>query len=131
MQKRVTGIGGIFFKARDPQALRAWYQKHLGIDVESWGGVAFRWTPEAQQPDGGMTVWSIFEPGSNYVAPSESRFMVNYRVADLTALLDALRAEGCDVDARTESSEFGKFGWVMDPEGNRVELWEPPAVTPE
>lgn len=124
---RVTGIGGIFFKARDPEALRAWYQRHLGIPVESWGGTAFRWTTD-QHPDGaGTTVWNIFPAGSTYFDPSPSPFMINYRVADLAAVLDALRAEGCRVDDKVEASEFGKFGWVMDPEGNRVELWEPPA----
>lgn len=124
--KRVTGIGGIFFKARDPGALRTWYQRHLGIDVQDWGGATFRWHDPAQPTTDGATVWSIFEPTSNYFAPSEATFMVNYRVADLMALLETLRAEGCTVDEKTESSEFGKFGWVMDPEGNRVELWEPP-----
>jgi predicted enzyme related to lactoylglutathione lyase len=124
---RVTGIGGIFFKARDPEALRAWYQRHLGIPVESWGGTAFRWATD-QNPDGaGTSVWNIFPAGSTYFDPSPSPFMINYRVADLAAVLDALRAEGCRVDDKVEASEFGKFGWVMDPEGNRVELWEPPA----
>jgi predicted enzyme related to lactoylglutathione lyase len=124
---RVTGIGGIFIKARDPEALRAWYHRHLGIPVEEWGGTAFRWqTPEAPNPDG-TTVWSIMPDSSNYFAPSQARFMVNYRVENLAALLEALRAEGCDVDPKTDESEFGKFGWVMDPEGNKLELWEPPA----
>jgi len=127
--KRVTGIGGIFFKARDPDALRAWYQRHLGIDVQDWGGATFRWhDPSHPSPDG-ATVWSIFEPTSDYFAPSQASFMINYRVADLAVLLETLRAEGCTVDAKTESSEFGRFGWVMDPEGNRVELWEPPSGT--
>lgn len=124
--KRVTGIGGIFIKAKDPDALKAWYSKHLGIAIEDWGGVAFRWhTPEAPNPDG-VTVWSIMPETSKYFDPSTSTFMVNYRVADLNALLEILKAEGCDVDPKTEESEFGKFGWVIDPEGNKVELWEPP-----
>ena len=124
--KRVTGIGGIFFHAKDPVALRAWYQKHLGIDVEEWGGTAFTWSDDAGNPAGGMTVWSIGAADGKHFAPSASSFMVNYRVADLTALLKALREEGCQVLEKTDDSEFGKFGWVMDPEGNKVELWEPP-----
>ena len=124
--KRVTGIGGIFFHAKDPAALRAWYRKHLGIDVQEWGGTAFTWTDDAGNPSGGMTVWSIGAADGKHFAPSSSSFMVNYRVADLMALLKALRAEGCQVLDKTDDSEFGKFGWVMDPEGNKVELWEPP-----
>lgn len=124
--KRVTGIGGIFFKAKDPVALRAWYQKHLGIDVEEWGGAAFRWTDAAGNPSGGTTIWNI-AGGGDYFAPSSAPFMVNYRVADLDALVQVLRTEGCNVLEKTEASEYGKFGWVIDPEGNKVELWEPPA----
>ena len=124
--KRVTGIGGIFFQAKDPATLRAWYKQHLGIDVEEWGGTAFTWTDDAGAPAGGTTVWSIGKAGGDQFAPSKSPFMINYRVHDLTALLKALRAEGCDVLEKTDDSEFGKFGWVMDPEGNKVELWQPP-----
>ena len=124
--KRVTGIGGIFFNAKDPVALRAWYKEHLGIDVQSWGGTAFTWTDADGKPTGGTTVWSIGVADANYFAPSTSSFMINYRVEDLAAVLQALRDEGCDVLDKTDDSEFGKFGWVMDPEGNRVELWQPP-----
>ena len=88
--QRVTGIGGIFFKARDAVALRAWYQKHLGIDVQEWGGAAFRWTDDDGHPVTGTTVWSVAEATGDYFAPSASTFMVNYRVADLRALLAAL-----------------------------------------
>jgi len=125
--KRVTGIGGIFFQAKDPVALRAWYQRHLGIDVQEWGGTAFTWTDGAGNPTGGTTVWSIGAAGGDTFAPGRATFMVNYRVEDLAALLAALRAEGCDVLDKTDDSEFGKFGWVIDPEGNKVELWQPPA----
>ncbi len=125
--QRVTGIGGIFIKAKDPVALRAWYQTHLGIDVQAWGGAVFSWTDAEGQPTGGSTVWNLTEAETTYFDPSHAPFMVNYRVADLAALLEALRTEGCQVLEATESSEFGKFGWVMDPEGNKVELWEPPA----
>jgi predicted enzyme related to lactoylglutathione lyase len=121
--KRVTGIGGIFFAARDPVALQAWYRQHLGVDVQSWGGTAFTWTDDAGKPSGGTTAWSI-GTGENF-APGKT-FMVNYRVADLAKLLEALRAEGCEVLDKMDDSEFGKFGWVIDPEGNKVELWQPP-----
>lgn len=125
--KRVTGIGGIFFKARDPVTLRAWYQKHLGIDVQAWGGTAFSWADAEGKPTGGMTIWSIGSAEGDTFAPSQSSFMVNYRVDDLATLLQALREEGCNVLEKTDDSEYGKFGWVMDPEGNKVELWQPPA----
>ena len=124
---RVTGIGGIFFKAKDPVALRAWYKTHLVIDVQEWGGAALRWTDEAGKPIAGTTVWSIGPTDGDYFAPSKSSFMINYRVADLNAVLQALRSEGCNVLEKTDDSEYGKFGWVMDPEGNKVELWQPPA----
>lgn len=124
--KRVTGIGGIFFKAKDAVALRAWYQRHLGIDVLEWGGAVLPWTDADGKPCGGMTVWSISGADNDYFAPSTAPFMVNYRVADLAALLAALRAEGCNVVDKTDDSEYGKFGWVIDPEGNKVELWQPP-----
>ena len=125
--KRVTGIGGIFFHAKDPVALRAWYQRHLGIDVQAWGGAAFRWTDESGKPAGGTTVWSIGADDNQQVAPGGASFMVNYRVDNLAALLQALRDEGCEVLEQSEDSEYGKFGWVLDPENNKVELWEPPA----
>jgi len=125
--KRVTGIGGIFFTARDPVALRAWYQKHLGIEVQEWGGAAFRWADADGHPAAGTTIWTIADAAGSQFAPGTSAFMVNYRVADVHALMQALRAEGCNVIDKTEDSEYGKFGWVVDPEGNKVELWEPPA----
>jgi predicted enzyme related to lactoylglutathione lyase len=124
--KRVTGIGGIFFNAKDPVALRAWYKQHLGIDVQSWGGAAFPWADEAGNPVNGTTAWSIDADTSKHFAPSKATFMVNYRVEDLAALLQVLRDEGCDVLEKMDDSEYGKFGWVMDPEGNKVELWQPP-----
>jgi predicted enzyme related to lactoylglutathione lyase len=124
--KRVTGIGGIFFHAKDPVPLRAWYKRHLGIDVQDWGGAAFTWADDAGNPAAGTTVWSIGAAGNGHFAPGTSSFMVNYRVEDLASLLQALRDEGCHVLEKTEDSEYGKFGWVMDPEGNKVELWQPP-----
>lgn len=125
--KRVIGIGGIFFKARDPVALRAWYQKHLGIPVESWGGTAFMSTDAAGQPAPGMTIWTIHGSSGDTYAPSASPFMVNYRVADVHALVRVLGEEGCQLVGTVEESDYGKFAWVLDPEGNKVELWEPPA----
>lgn len=118
--KRVTGIGGIFFKSRDPAALAEWYRVHLGLDVQPWGGVAFEGAT-------GTTTWSPFKADTEYFAPSAAPFMVNYRVADLHGLLAALRAEGCEVVGEPQDSEYGKFGWVLDPDGNKLELWEPPA----
>lgn len=123
---RVTGIGGVFFKARDPAAMRAWYKRHLGLDVQEWGGTVFNWhDPQAPDPSG-STVWCLFPADTKYFAPSNAPFMINYRVKDLDAVLAALRAEGCNVDDRVEAMEHGRFGWVMDPEGNRIELWQPP-----
>ena len=122
--KRVTGIGGVFFKAKDPVKLRSWYKTHLGIDVQGWGGAAFPWVDDAGAPVNGTTAWLIGD-GSQFV-PSNATFMVNYRVADLHGLLKALREEGCEVLEKVEESDFGIFGWVMDPEGNKVELWQPP-----
>ena len=123
---RVTGIGGIFFKAKDPKAMRAWYKRHLGIDVQDWGGAVFRWMDADGKPANGTTTWSIGSAESDYYAPSTAPFMVNYRVADVRALLQALREEGCNVLDKFDDSEYGKFGWVIDPEGNKVELWQPP-----
>jgi predicted enzyme related to lactoylglutathione lyase len=124
--RRVTGIGGVFFKAKDPAALCAWYKKHLGIDVQEWGGTAFVWSDEAGNPIQGTTIWSIGSAEGDHFAPSSASFMINYRVSDLDALLQALRDEGCNVLPKSETGEYGKFGWVMDPEGNKVELWQPP-----
>lgn len=127
--KRVTGIGGIFFKSKDPDQLREWYRKHLGIESESWGGFPFQWRDDPRA-ETGATIWSVFPDSTKYFGPSDRPFMINFRVADLASLLEALRAEGAQVDDKMDESEFGKFGWVMDPEGNRIELWEPPPSNP-
>jgi predicted enzyme related to lactoylglutathione lyase len=124
--KRVTGIGGVFFKSKDPKALGGWYRTHLGLNVEEWGGVAFKWVTTDNPTGTGTTIWNPFKEDTSYFAPSNASFMVNFRVHDLHALLAALRAEGCEVDPKVEESEYGKFGWVQDPEGNRIELWQPP-----
>jgi predicted enzyme related to lactoylglutathione lyase len=124
--KRVSGIGGVFFKAKNAAELREWYRVHLGIDVQEWGGTGFSWKSPENETGVGTTVWNVFENTSPYFSPSTATFMINYRVEDLHAVLAALRAEGCDVDEKVDESEYGKFGWVMDPEGNRIELWQPP-----
>ncbi len=123
---RVTGIGGIFFKSNDPKRLADWYHTHLGLKVEAWGGVVFHWASKDNPSGVGTTVWNAFDEQTTYFAPSKSSFMINYRVEDLQGLLSLLRNEGCEVDPKVDESDFGKFGWVMDPEGNRIELWEPP-----
>lgn len=121
---RITGIGGVFFKADDPKALAAWYQKHLGFSLEEWGGAILKW-PEDTAEDKGLTVWSLAARESQWFAPSTSQFMINYRVDDLDGLLAQLQAAGVPVQQGPEKAENGKFAWVMDPEGNKVELWEP------
>jgi predicted enzyme related to lactoylglutathione lyase len=117
--ERVAGIGGVFFRSADPKRLAAWYAEHLGIDVEDWGGSVFR----AQADD--ETVWSPFPADTGYW-PEGQQAMINYRVRDLDALLAQLRLSGVEVDERVEQSEQGRFGWAVDPEGNRFELWQPP-----
>lgn len=124
--KRVTGIGGIFFKAKDAPALQAWYKRHLGIDVQEWGGTAFSWNDSNDKPTGGTTIWAVSSDKSDQFAPSQAPFMINYRVEDLHAVVAALKAEGCNVLDKIDESEYGKFAWVIDPEGNKVELWQPP-----
>ena len=124
---KVTGIGGVFFKARDPKALEAWYAKQLGIDVSSWGGAAFDWKGPDNPEGAGTTAWSIFPVDAKKFGPSSAPFMINYRVTDLHGILAALRSAGAQVEDKVDESEYGKFGWAMDPEGNKIELWEPPA----
>ncbi|SRR6266496_1452314 len=125
--KRVTGIGGIFFKAKDAANMKQWYQQHLGI-VSDEGAASFRWREEEQPDNFGYTVWSVFPNDTKYFAPSTAPFMINYRVADLDDLLAQLRAEGVEVDDRVETYDYGRFAWITDPEGNRIELWEPTAI---
>ena len=122
---RVTGIGGVFFKSTgDPQALAAWYQKYLGIPLEPWGGASFQW-PDDTAEDKGFTAWHVAKPDTRWFAPSDAPFMINYRVDDLGAILEQLRAGGVEPLQGPESHENGKFAWVMDPDGNKLELWEP------
>ncbi|HBB88260.1 MAG TPA: glyoxalase [Blastocatellia bacterium] len=122
---RITGIGGVFFKSRDDSAaLAAWYREHLGLSLESFGGAILRW-PDDKADDKGLTVWHIAEKESQWFSPSDSSFMINYRVDDLGEMIAQLRAGGVEIIQGPESHENGKFAWVMDPEGNKVELWEP------
>ena len=122
---KVTGIGGVFFKSTgDSAALTAWYQKHLGIKLEDWGGAILRW-PDDKAEDDGLTVWSVAKKDSKWFSPSNSSFMINYRVDNLGELLAQLRAGGVEIVKGPDSAENGKFAWIMDPDGNKVELWEP------
>ena len=119
---KVTGIGGVFFKAKqDPKALAAWYQKHLGLALEDFGGAIFRW-PDDKAEDKGLTVWHVAGKDSGWF---DSPFMINYRVDDLAEMIANLKAAGVELVKGPESAENGKFAWVMDPDGNKVELWEP------
>jgi len=123
--ERVTGIGGVFFKSEDPKKLQAWYVEHLGVPDEG-GYVAFRWMEKDRPGEEGMTVWSTFPKDTKHYQPSSAPFMINYRVRDLDAMLVQLRAAGVETVGEPESGPYGRFAWVMDPDGNKVELWEPP-----
>lgn len=119
--ERVTGIGGVFQRAAGSAAdLRGWYAEPLGIEVNDWGAEPFAWT------EGGSTTWATFDRDSEYLGRPEQAFMVSFRVADLDAMLAQLRAAGVEVVDATDESEHGRFGWAIDPEGTRFELWEPP-----
>lgn len=122
--ERVRGIGGVFFKARDPVALAAWYREHLGLPVEE----DRTWATFTSAESGEATVWSAFPVDSGYFGPDAAALMLNYRVHDLDAMLAQLRAAGVEVEDRVEEYEYGRFGWAVDPEGNRFELWEPPGA---
>ena len=118
MAEQVAGIGGVFFRASDPDALRAWYARHLGIAMEDYG-TTFTAGP------GDQTVWAPFPADTEYFGSRDQQLMVNFRVRDLDAMLEQLRASGVAVDERVHEQEYGRFGWAVDPEGNRFELWEP------
>jgi predicted enzyme related to lactoylglutathione lyase len=121
---RVTGIGGIFLKARDPKALAAWYAQHLGLELTEWGGANFLWTDEVP-PGTGQTTWMLFPQTTGHFGAGAQTAMVNYRVDDLDALLEQLTAAGIQIDPDRQSHPYGHFAWITDPEGNRLELWQP------
>ena len=123
--ERVTGIGGIFFKAHDPEKMAAWYQEHLGLAAKDQH-TDFEWREKDAPKTIGRTVWSLFPSDTDYFGPSSSGFMINYRVANLERMLAQLRQGGVKVE-KVEDYDYGRFAWITDPEGNRIELWEPRA----
>jgi catechol 2,3-dioxygenase-like lactoylglutathione lyase family enzyme len=118
----VTGVGGIFFKAKDPKALAAWYRDVLGLPLESWGGALLKYDAPNHPP---AVVWSAFPDSTSYFAPSTGAFMINYAVDDMDAILARLTAKGVAILKREDGDENGRFAWILDPEGNKIELWQP------
>ena len=122
---KVTGIGGVFFKStNDAKALSAWYEKHLGIKLEDWGGAILQWQEDTAE-DNGMTVWNVASKDTEWFSPSTASFMINYRVDDMKGMIQQLKEGGVEIFKGPESHENGKFAWIIDPDGNKVELWEP------
>lgn len=122
---KVTGIGGVFFKTTgDHQALLSWYQSNLGIDLQDFGGADLNWQLDTAE-DKGITVWCVAEKDSDWFDPSQSSFMINYRIDDMEGMVTQLKANGVEILKGPEAHENGKFAWIMDPDGNKVELWEP------
>ena len=135
MKQKVTGIGGVFFRARNPAKLAAWYAEHLGLPIEAWNGCQFHWREHKSPTKTGSTVWCPFDADTDYFGPRKKGakaaggaqgHMINYRVADLKKMLAQLKKARVWVDPKTMDSEYGKFAWIKDAEGNRIELWEPP-----
>ena len=124
MEKRVTGIGGFFFKSQNPKDLKEWYKNHLGLPVDAYG-CSFIWRKEEPPHEKALTQWSPFESNTKYFDPSEKPFMMNFRVENLERLLELLKEEGVSIIGDTEEYSYGKFAWILDPEGNKIELWEP------
>ena len=122
--KRVTGIGGIFFKSKNPEQTKEWYRKHLGIKSTKYGGT-FEWRHAEDAQRKGFTAWGPFKEDTDYFLPSDKEFMFNYRVDDLEKLLEVLKEEGVELVGEMEVYDYGKFGWIMDPDGQKIELWEP------
>lgn len=121
--KRVTGIGGVFFKCKDPDAVKAWYKKHLGFDTDQWG-TSFEWRQGANADKKGFTQWSPFSDKTTYFEPSKKEFMINYRVENIEALVSELKKEGVTVTDDIQTFDYGKFVHILDLEGNKIELWE-------
>ncbi|MEM6641361.1 MAG: VOC family protein [Bacteroidota bacterium] len=124
MKKRVTGIGGIFFKCDDPEKVKVWYKDHLGIESDEISAL-FKWRDYQDSSKVGTTVWGPFAKDTKYYDPSTKDYMINYRVENLAELLEILREEGVEIVGQIEEYEYGKFAWIMDPEGRKIELWEP------
>lgn len=122
---QVTGIGGIFFTSEDPDALREWYRVHLGIEAAPWGGHAFLWDVKGQPGETGYTIWTPFADTTGYFAPGNREFMINFRVTDLAGLIVGLRSAGVTIVGDIEQHPNGAFAWVLDPEGRKIELWQP------
>lgn len=122
--KKVTGIGGIFFKCKDPDKMRAWYKNHLGLKTNEYGSV-FEWRQGADSTKKGFTQWNPFTEKTKYFEPSTREFMINYRVENLEALVEELKKEGVTITDQVESYDYGKFVHILDIEGNKIELWEP------
>ena len=127
--KKVTGVGGVFFKSKDVAKLKDWYTQHLGFQVTEWGSV-MGWT-DPKTNEGGQTAWNPFKETTDYYAPSTLPYMIDYRVHDVHALVDQLRKEGVTIAGGVDDTDYGKFAWIMDPEGRKIELWEPVGETPE
>jgi predicted enzyme related to lactoylglutathione lyase len=127
---KVLGVGGIFFKTSDPARLQAWYAQYLGIDAQSGEGMAFAILPPAMMPENGYTVWSLFDAKTSYFEPSSRDFMINLVVDNLEEALSQVAAGGGQLAGDVQKSEYGDFGWFIDPDGNKVELWQPPATPP-
>ncbi|MDO6817788.1 VOC family protein [Zobellia sp. 1_MG-2023] len=122
MKNRVTGLGGFFFKTKDPDGIKTWYKEHLGLNTDQYG-CTFWW--KDKEGNDCSTQWSPMNEDTNYFEPSKKQFMMNFRVENLVELLEALKEEGVTVVGEIEEYEYGKFGWILDPEGNKLELWEP------
>jgi len=122
--KKVTGIGGVFFKCKDPNAMKEWYKTHLGMDAGDHG-LSFEWYSDAEGKQKGTTQWSLFDASTKYFEPSTKDFMVNYRVEDLVGLVEELKANGVTIVDAIEEYDFGKFVHILDAEGNKIQLWEP------
>lgn len=121
---KITGIGGVFFKTKNPKQLAQWYQHHLGLILEEWGGAVLRW-PDDPAEDKGATVWHTAAEDTKWFSPSESSFMINYRVDNMTEMQNQLKAANVEIVSGPEYHENGAFMWIMDPAGNKIELWEP------
>ena len=122
---KVTGIGGVFFKSTtDHKKLAEWYRQNLGLQLESWGGAILKWSDD-KSDDQGLTVWNAAERDTQWFSPSASSFMINYRVDNMAEILARLQRNGVEISKGPESHDNGTFAWVVDPDGNKVELWEP------